>query len=73
LFSQVTATFGKVRPIVHHPVTFKTTNAFVALTQLRSYASIDIYFQFKTIQASGVILYNAGKGEYHNRFLEVFF
>lgn len=59
---QVTAQFGNVRPTVHHPVTFKTTTAFVALPQLRSYASIDIYFQFKTIQASGVIMYNAGRG-----------
>ncbi|XP_047738095.1 neurexin-1 [Hyalella azteca] len=59
---QVTAKFGTVRPTVHHPVSFKTTTAFVALPQLRSYAFMDIYFQFKTIQASGIIMYNAGKG-----------
>lgn len=59
---QVTAKFGKTQQVVHHPVTFKSSAAFVALQQLRAYSSTNIYFQFKTLQPSGLIMYNAGKG-----------
>ncbi|XP_042874196.1 neurexin-1-like isoform X2 [Penaeus japonicus] len=59
---EVTAEFGKGARIVHHPVTFKSRSAFVALPQLKAYASTNIYFQFKTLQPNGLIMFNGGKG-----------
>ncbi|CAL4079401.1 unnamed protein product, partial [Meganyctiphanes norvegica] len=59
---EMTAGFGKSDSFVHHPVTFKSRSAYVALPQLKAYASTNLYFQFKTLQPSGLILYNAGKG-----------
>ncbi|XP_071518617.1 neurexin 1 isoform X3 [Panulirus ornatus] len=59
---EVTAVFGRGAQVVHHPVTFKTKTAYVALPQLKAYASTNIYFQFKTLQPSGLLMYNGGKG-----------
>ncbi|KAK7071823.1 Neurexin-2 [Halocaridina rubra] len=59
---EVTATFGKGPQVIHHPVTFKSKSAFVALPQLKAYASTNIYFQFKTLEPAGLIMYNGGKG-----------
>ncbi|XP_042239810.1 neurexin-1-like isoform X1 [Homarus americanus] len=59
---KVTAEFGRGTQVVHHPVTFKSTAAYVALPQLKAYASTNIYFQFKTLQPAGLLMYNGGKG-----------
>lgn len=45
----------------HHAVTFKSRKTFVALPQLRAYSRMSISFQFKTLSANGLILYNAGR------------
>ncbi|XP_067134301.1 neurexin 1-like isoform X3 [Centruroides vittatus] len=61
--SQVTAKFGKKDHIVHHPVTFKSKYTFIGLPQLKAYASMNLYFQFKTLEPGGLLLYNGGKGQ----------
>ncbi|KAF6200207.1 hypothetical protein GE061_006510 [Apolygus lucorum] len=59
---QVTATFSKRdHQLVHHPVTFKSKHTFVGLPVLKAYSGPNIYFQFKTREPSGLILYNAGR------------
>lgn len=63
LHPQVSAVFGRSSQVVHHPVTFKSRAAYVALHQLKAYSSTNIYFQFKTHQPSGLLMYNGGKGE----------
>lgn len=60
---QVTAVFGRPAQVVHHPVTFKSRAGYVALPQLKAYSSTNVYFQFKTLQPSGLLMYNGGKGE----------
>ncbi|XP_045116786.1 neurexin-1-like isoform X2 [Portunus trituberculatus] len=59
---EVSAVFGRGSQVVHHPVTFKSRTAYVALPQLKAYSSTNIYFQFKTLQPSGLLMYNGGKG-----------
>ncbi|XP_024085653.1 neurexin-2 isoform X2 [Cimex lectularius] len=59
---QVTATFSRrEHQLVHHPVTFKSKHTFVGLPVLKAYSGPNIYFQFKTREPSGLILYNAGR------------
>ncbi|GIY63430.1 hypothetical protein CDAR_531741 [Caerostris darwini] len=60
---KATAKFGKRENIVHHPVTFKSKFTFLGLPQLRAYSSLQLYFQFKTMEPNGLILFNAGKGQ----------
>ncbi|XP_054713514.1 neurexin-1-like [Uloborus diversus] len=60
---KVTAKFGKKDEIVHHPVTFKSKFTFIGLSQLKAYSSMNLYFQFKTLEPNGLILYNGGKGQ----------
>ncbi|XP_046687748.1 neurexin-3-like isoform X2 [Homalodisca vitripennis] len=58
----VTANFSKRdHQLVHHPVTFKSKHTFVGLPVLKAYSATNIYFQFKTRESSGIILYNAGR------------
>ncbi|XP_021923606.1 neurexin-3 isoform X3 [Zootermopsis nevadensis] len=59
---RVTAKFGKRdHQLVHHPVTFRSKHTFVGLPVLKAYSATNIYFQFKTREPSGLILYNAGR------------
>lgn len=58
-----TANFGKKDVVIHAPVTFKSRHTFVGLAQLKAYSTVNIHFQFKTLLANGLILYNAGKGQ----------
>ncbi|GFY57669.1 neurexin-3 [Trichonephila inaurata madagascariensis] len=60
---KVTAKFGKKDEIVHHPVTFKSKFTFIGLSQLKAYSSMNLYFQFKTLEPNGLILFNGGKGQ----------
>ncbi|XP_047114681.1 neurexin-1-like [Schistocerca piceifrons] len=60
---RVTAAFGKRDPqLVHNPVTFRSKHTFVGLPVLKAYSATNIYFQFKTREANGLILYNGGRG-----------
>ncbi|XP_043272551.1 neurexin-3 isoform X2 [Venturia canescens] len=58
---RVTGKFGKRNHPVHHAVTFKSKHAFVGLPVLKAYVETNIYFQFKTREANGLILFNAGR------------
>ncbi|XP_023246980.1 neurexin-1 isoform X2 [Copidosoma floridanum] len=58
---RVTGTFGKRNHPVHHPVTFTSKHTFVGLPVLKAYVETNIYLQFKTREANGLILYNAGR------------
>ncbi|XP_024942008.1 neurexin-1 isoform X3 [Cephus cinctus] len=58
---RVTGKFGKRNHLVHHPVTFTSKHTFVGLPVLKAYVETNIYFQFKTREANGLILYNAGR------------
>ncbi|KAL0121241.1 hypothetical protein PUN28_008721 [Cardiocondyla obscurior] len=58
---RVTGKFGKRNHPVHHPVTFTSKHTFVGLPVLKAYVETNIYFQFKTREANGLILYNAGR------------
>ncbi|KMQ96394.1 neurexin-3b-alpha-like protein [Lasius niger] len=58
---RVTGKFGKRNHPVHHPVTFTSKHTFVGLPVLKAYVETNIYFQFKTREANGLILFNAGR------------
>nr|CAD7425077.1 unnamed protein product [Timema monikensis] len=59
---RVTAKFGKKEhQLVHHPVTFRSKHTFVGLPVLKAYSATNIYFQFKTREPNGLLLYNAGR------------
>ncbi|KAK0080605.1 hypothetical protein PV325_013664 [Microctonus aethiopoides] len=58
---RVTGKFGKRNHPVHHPVTFTSKHTFVGLPVLKAYVETNIYFQFKTKEPSGLILFNAGR------------
>uniref|UniRef100_A0A0C9QZT5 NRX3A_1 protein n=4 Tax=Fopius arisanus TaxID=64838 RepID=A0A0C9QZT5_9HYME len=58
---RVTGKFGKRNHPVHHPVTFTSEHAFVGLPVLKAYVETNIYFQFKTRETNGLILFNAGR------------
>ena len=60
---EVSAKFGKSQPIIDKPVTFKSKHTFVGLPQLKAYSTTNIYFQFKTLEPDGLILYNGGKSQ----------
>ncbi|XP_077538262.1 neurexin 1 [Haemaphysalis longicornis] len=62
---QMTAQLGPPGepPQLHQPVTFRSRLAFVGLPQLKAYSSMHLHFQFKTLEPSGLLLYNAGKGQ----------
>ncbi|XP_049829259.1 neurexin-1 isoform X6 [Schistocerca gregaria] len=60
---RVTAAFGKRDPqLVHNPVTFRSKHTFVGLPVLKAYSATNIYFQLKTREANGLLLYNGGRG-----------
>ena len=61
--ANITAQFGSKEQSIHHPINFKSKHTYVGLPQLKAYSSTNIYFQFKTLEPKGVILYNAGKGQ----------
>ena len=58
-----TANFETEEHSLHHPINFKSKHTYVGLPQLKAYSSTNIYFQFKTLEPRGIILYNAGKGQ----------
>ncbi len=46
---------------VHHAVSFTSQSTYLGLPQMKAYDSVDLGFQFRTFEASGLLMYNAGK------------
>ncbi|XP_076156434.1 neurexin-3a isoform X5 [Alosa pseudoharengus] len=66
-FCELNARFG-MRSIIADPVTFKTKTSYLSLPTLQAYASMHLFFQFKTTSPDGFILFNSGDG---NDFIAV--
>uniref|UniRef100_A0A8C4E8J0 Neurexin-2-alpha n=1 Tax=Dicentrarchus labrax TaxID=13489 RepID=A0A8C4E8J0_DICLA len=60
-YCELNARFG-MRHIVANPVTFLTQASHLAFSTLQAYASMHLFFQFKTTSPDGLILYNSGDG-----------
>ncbi|XP_062864327.1 neurexin 2b isoform X2 [Trichomycterus rosablanca] len=60
-YCELNARFG-MRHIIADPVTFRTKGSHLALATLQAYASMHMFFQFKTTTSDGLILYNSGDG-----------
>ncbi|AWP00082.1 putative neurexin-2-like, partial [Scophthalmus maximus] len=60
-YCELNARFG-MRHIVANPVTFVTQASYLAFSTLQAYASMHLFFQFKTTSPDGLILYNTGDG-----------
>ncbi|XP_056624519.1 neurexin 3a isoform X1 [Triplophysa dalaica] len=60
-YCELNARFGK-RSIIADPVTFKTKSSYLSLATLQAYASMHLFFQFKTTSPDGFILFNSGDG-----------
>ncbi|XP_043929443.1 neurexin-3-like [Protopterus annectens] len=66
-YCELNARFGK-RNIIADPVTFKSKASYLTLSTLQAYASMHLFFQFKTTSPDGFILFNSGDG---NDFIAV--
>ncbi|XP_034087768.1 neurexin 3a isoform X2 [Gymnodraco acuticeps] len=66
-YCELNARFG-VRSIIADPVTFKSKNSYLSLATLQAYASMHLFFQFKTTSPDGFIIFNSGDG---NDFIAV--
>ncbi|KAG7282444.1 hypothetical protein CRUP_018161 [Coryphaenoides rupestris] len=66
-YCELNARFG-VRSIIADPVTFKSKSSYLSLATLQAYASMHLFFQFKTTSSDGFILFNSGDG---NDFIAV--
>ncbi|XP_034096386.1 neurexin-2-like isoform X1 [Gymnodraco acuticeps] len=60
-YCELNARFG-MRHIVANPVTFTAQASYLAFSTLQAYASMHLFFQFKTTSPDGLILYNSGDG-----------
>ncbi|XP_072302284.1 neurexin-2-like isoform X7 [Eucyclogobius newberryi] len=60
-YCELNARFG-MRHIVANPATFLTQASYLAFSTLQAYASMHLFFQFKTTSPDGLILYNSGDG-----------
>ncbi|XP_073790867.1 neurexin-2-beta isoform X42 [Danio rerio] len=60
-YCELNARFG-MRRIVADPVSFRNRASYVALSTLQAYASMHLFFQFKTTSPDGLILFNSGDG-----------
>lgn len=60
-YCELNARFG-MRHIVANPVNFLTQASYLAFSTLQAYASMHLFFQFKTTSPDGLILYNSGDG-----------
>ncbi|XP_063172998.1 neurexin-2-beta isoform X8 [Candoia aspera] len=60
-YCELNARFG-LRSIIADPVTFKSKSSYLALATLQAYASMHLFFQFKTTATDGLILFNSGNG-----------
>ena len=55
--------FHHLEDSVHKPVSFTSHHTYLGAPQMKAYNLIDIYFQLKTTDEDGLILYNGGKRE----------
>ena len=55
--------FQHMEDSVYKPVSFTSHHTYLGLPQLKAYNMIDIYFQLKTSDEDGLILFNGGKGD----------
>ncbi|XP_031688336.1 neurexin-2 isoform X11 [Oncorhynchus kisutch] len=60
-YCELNARFG-MRHIIADPVTFRTKSSYLALATLQAYASMHLFFQFKTTTSDGLLLFNSGDG-----------
>ncbi|XP_039625115.1 neurexin-2-like isoform X7 [Polypterus senegalus] len=60
-YCELNARFG-MRNIIADPVTFRTKGSYLALATLQAYASMHLFFQFKTTAPDGLLLFNSGDG-----------
>ncbi|XP_062309046.1 neurexin-2-like [Osmerus eperlanus] len=60
-YCELNARFG-MRRIVADPVSFVTRAGYMTLATLQAYASMHLFFQFKTTSPDGLLLFNAGDG-----------
>ncbi len=61
---ETTANFDKKDKLVQFPITFKSPGAFVT-TRLNLYSTFTIFFQLKTTQPNGLVMYNGdGTGDF---------
>ncbi|XP_077355064.1 neurexin-2-like isoform X4 [Festucalex cinctus] len=60
-YCELNARFG-MRHIIADPVAFRTKGSYLALATLQAYASMHLFFQFKTTTPDGLILFNSGDG-----------
>jgi len=55
--------FQHMEDSVYKPVSFTSHHTYLGLPPMKAYNLIDIYFQLKTTEEDGLILYNGGKGD----------
>ena len=55
--------FQHMEDSVYKPVSFTSHHTYLGLPQLKAYNMIDIYFQLKTSDEDGLIIFNGGKGD----------
>ncbi|XP_065117996.1 neurexin 2b isoform X3 [Paramisgurnus dabryanus] len=60
-YCELNARFG-MRHIIADPVTFRNKGSYLALATLQAYASMHLFFQFKTTSGDGLLLFNSGDG-----------
>ncbi|KAI4874303.1 hypothetical protein NFI96_003226 [Prochilodus magdalenae] len=60
-YCELNARFG-MRRIVADPVSFRSRASYLALSTLQAYASMHLFFQFKTTNPDGLLLFNSGDG-----------
>nr|XP_023690190.1 neurexin-2-like isoform X5 [Paramormyrops kingsleyae] len=60
-YCELNARFG-MRHIIADPVTFRNKASYLALATLQAYASMHLFFQFKTTTSDGLLLFNSGDG-----------
>lgn len=60
-YCELNARFG-MRRIVADPVTFHSRASYLAFSTLQAYASMHLFFQFKTTTSDGLLLFNSGDG-----------
>nr|XP_023683145.1 neurexin-2-like isoform X2 [Paramormyrops kingsleyae] len=60
-YCELNARFG-MRHIIADPITFRSRASYLTLATLQVYASMHLFFQFKTTSSDGLLLYNSGDG-----------
>ena len=55
--------FQHMEDSVYKPVSFTSHHTYLGLPAMKAYNMVDMYFQIKTSDEDGLILYNAGKGD----------